>query len=232
MLLRLEQVGRQVRQPATGEVHWLLKDLSFGLAAGECLSIVGPSGAGKTTLLRLLVRLEEPTQGQIFLEETPLSAWPIQSLRQRLTLVFQEGRLFAGSVRENLAYGLQLRGWPQAKLELQLSESAVQAGLPPEWLDRPVEQLSGGQRQQVALARALCVEPALLLLDEPTANLDSQKAAQLIEMLAQLSQQRSMAVILTTHQRQWVSQLGGRALLLQAGQLTWQGAAEALPDER
>ncbi|MBD2100828.1 ATP-binding cassette domain-containing protein [Leptolyngbya sp. FACHB-261] len=229
MLLRLEQVGRQVRDGATGNSVWLLRDLSFGLQAGECLSIVGPSGSGKTSLLRLLMRLEDPTHGQIFLEDKPLTDWPVQTVRQRLSLVFQEGRLFTGSVRDNLLYGLQLRGWSGAKLDLQLNESAALAGIPAEWLERPVEQLSRGQQQQVAIARALCVEPEILLLDEPTANLDTAKAVQLIDALVGLSLRHTMTVVLTTHQREWVSRLDGRALALQAGQLVWQGPAVDLP---
>jgi len=156
-----------VRQRYTGRTVLDLVELK--VRRGEILALVGPSGSGKSTLLRLLNFLENPTEGTLYYEgraadgeRTPLE------LRRQVTTVFQQTALQKASVRANVAYGLRLRG---LRVDGQVEGLLETVGLS-ELAGAPARQLSGGEKQRVALARALIFRPRVLLLDEPTANLD------------------------------------------------------------
>jgi tungstate transport system ATP-binding protein len=182
---------------------------------GEILAIVGPSGAGKSTLLRLLNFLEQPAQGQLTFDGQTAVALPLAQ-RRRVTMVFQRPILLRRSVVANLAYGLGLRG--------QKLPPAVQT----EWLARlgltPLAQqaapkLSAGEAQRVALARALVTQPAVLLLDEPTANLDPYNVRIIETILREENQQTGMTMVLVTHNIFQAQRLAQRTALLWNGRL-------------
>ena len=213
--LRLEQVNLSV---SVGS-HYLLKDISFEVFKGDRVAIVGPSGAGKTSLLRLLNRLSEPTAGSIYLENQEYRQIPVLQLRQQVTLVLQESKLLGMTVREALAYPLVLRGLPQPQIQQRLLHWTEQLQIPEDWLGRTEMQLSVGQRQLVALARALVIQPKILILDEPTSALDAGRASHLIQVLAQMALSRQTTILMANHQLELAQLFCTRVVHLQRGQL-------------
>ncbi|MCK4547541.1 MAG: ATP-binding cassette domain-containing protein [Candidatus Eisenbacteria sp.] len=193
---------------------WILKDVSFSVEAGELLTIVGPSGAGKSTLLRLLAHLESPTQGRILLNQTPLDDIPLPDLRSRLGMVFQVPALFEGTVAENVLYGLQLRG---ASDPGRAREILDRVGLGEDLLEREAMLLSVGEQQRVTLARALVLDPDVLLIDEPTSALDPASTAHISRLIRDLNEQMGLTVVQISHDVHVARQCGGNVLLLVDG---------------
>jgi tungstate transport system ATP-binding protein len=184
---------------------------------GEVLALVGPSGAGKSTLLRLLNFLEPPSSGRIrFLDATFEAghAMPLH-LRRRVTTVFQRPILLARSVAANVRYGLHLRGQRDADREAQAVLEQVGLG---HLAQRKARTLSGGEAQRVSLARAMIVEPDVLLLDEPTANLDPYNVGLIEGIVRTLNEQRGTTIVLVTHNVFQARRLAHRVgLLLEGG---------------
>lgn len=169
---------------------------SLQIQRGEILAIVGPSGAGKSTLLRLLNFLEYPDQGQITYERQVVTPnFPLE-LRRQVTTVFQRPALLKDSVENNITYGLRLRG--QGNSQATIESVLVRMGL--EKLRRSsARTLSGGEAQRVALARAIVLRPAVLLLDEPTANLDPYNIGLIEEVIQEINAAAKTTVVLVTH---------------------------------
>jgi D-methionine transport system ATP-binding protein len=219
--LRLEQVnlfatlGTQAKENFRG--YAILQDISFEVFQGDRVGIVGASGAGKTQLLRLLNRLGEPSSGKIYLENREYTQIPVLELRDRVTLVLQESKLLGMTVKEALAYPLVLRKLPKQTIQQRLTQWIEQLHIPDDWLGRTEVQLSAGQRQLVAIARALVIQPKILLLDEPTSALDIGTAFHVIEILNQLAQSHQTTVIMVNHQIEIVKKFCTRVLHLQQG---------------
>ncbi|MBI4787933.1 MAG: ATP-binding cassette domain-containing protein [Chloroflexi bacterium] len=185
------------------------------IAPGEILGLVGPSGAGKSTLLRLLNFLESPTTGQIaFQNQPPNGSVPI-AVRRQVTTVFQRPVLLRASVRANVAYGLGLRG---ERASSRVDEMLARVGLD-KLANAPATKLSGGEMQRVALARALVVEPKVLLLDEPSANLDPYNVGLIEEIVAQNNRERGTTVVVVTHNVFQAKRLAQRVGLMLGGRL-------------
>ena len=185
---------------------------------GEIFALVGPSGAGKSTLLRLLNFLEPPTEGRIrFLdvEFGPGQAMPLR-LRRRVTTVFQRPILLNRSVQANIAYGLGLRG--QRETEENVSRALEQVGLSGLARQR-ARTLSGGEAQRVALARAIVLQPDVLLLDEPTANLDPYNVGLIEDIVQLLNRERGVTLVLVTHNVFQAKRLAHRVALMLEGQI-------------
>lgn len=189
---------------------------SFEIKQGEILAVIGPSGAGKSTLLRLLNFLEQPSQGRLNFEGKAVSADIVIEKRRRVTTVFQRPVLLKRSVVANLKYGLSLRGHKlsperkQAWLEkLGLSELEHQSAV----------KLSAGEAQRVALARALLTDPDVLLLDEPTANLDPYNVGLIEKIVREENQTRQTTVVIVTHNIFQARRLSHRTALLLDGAL-------------
>jgi tungstate transport system ATP-binding protein len=189
---------------------------------GEILAIVGPSGAGKSTLLRLLGFLETPSGGELAFRGRP-GAQPLDA-RRAVTMVFQRPALFSASVAENVAYGLRVRGVRDARARVTAALDEVRLA---EHAGAPAARLSGGELQRAALARALVIEPAVLLLDEPTANLDPYNVGVIEEAVRRRNREHGTTVVLVTHNVFQAQRLATRAALLLDGRL----AAEAPADE-
>jgi D-methionine transport system ATP-binding protein len=214
-LLQLEQVSLQTGVGA----HYLLQDVSFQVFSGDRVAIVGASGAGKTTLLRVLNRLSEVSQGQVFFQQQEIRQIPPVELRQQVVLVLQESKLLGMTVRAALKYPLQLRKLPQREIEQRMQLWLERLHIPQEWLERSEIQLSVGQRQLVAIGRALMTQPKVLLLDEPTSALDAGRAQNLLEVLNDLSQTEGTAILMVNHQLELAQQFCTRMLLLDRGRL-------------
>ncbi|MGI0489834.1 ABC transporter ATP-binding protein [Pantanalinema rosaneae CENA516] len=197
--------------------YYLVKDLSFGVRAGDRLAIVGASGAGKTSLLRLLNRLSEPTRGTLYWQERPYTTIPVMQLRQQIVLVLQESKLLGMTVQDALAYPLRLRGLSKQAIQQRVGEWSDRLHIPSNWFDRTELQLSVGQRQLVAIARALATQPQVLLLDEPTSALDVGRSEVVLSVLADLTRSGSLTVLMVTHQLDLAQQFCHRLLHLQEG---------------
>jgi ABC-type methionine transport system ATPase subunit len=202
----------------------ILKDIGLTAEKGEVLALIGPTGSGKTTLLRLVSLLEEPSMGCVMIDGqniTGSSEKEKLKARRRMAMVFQKPVMFKANVRENVSFGLEMRGIKDPK---KIKESLLAVGLSG-FENRDANTLSGGEMQRIALARALVLEPELLLLDEPTANLDPKSAASIERLLQSLSGQK-MAVILATHNMAECKRLATRVAVLQAGRLVEVGRPE------
>ncbi len=188
----------------------------LNVRAGEVLALVGPSGAGKSTLLRLLNFLEPPSSGEIVYCGQTISPGQVPlALRREVTTVFQRPALLGSSVYANVAYGLQLRGW---RVDGRATEMLARVGLA-DLAYAPARKLSGGEMQRVALARALVIEPKVLLLDEPTANLDPYNVGLIEDIVRSQNQQRGTTVVLVTHNVFQARRLAHRIGLMLGGRL-------------
>jgi D-methionine transport system ATP-binding protein len=197
----------------------ILTDISFEVFKGDRICLIGPSGAGKTSLLRLLNRLSEPTSGAIYLENQDYQKIPVIELRRQVMLVPQEPKLLGMTVREALAYPLVLQQLPKRQIEERLEIIREQLHVPADWLERTELQLSVGQRQLVGIARALVIQPKILLLDEPTSALDAGTASHVLGVLADLAVKGKMAIVMVNHQLDMAQLFCTRILYLQEGQL-------------
>ncbi len=192
---------------------------ALNVEPGEALAIVGPSGAGKSTLLRLLALLEAPTAGAVRLRldgETVTSESASIAERRQIAMVFQRPALLSRSVRANVSYGLRVRGERDAGASVaQALERVSLTAL----ADAHPRTLSGGEMQRVALARALVLEPRVLLLDEPTANLDPANVRIIEELVREQHAQAGTTIVLVTHNIFQARRLATRVALLLEGEL-------------
>ncbi len=180
---------------------------------GEVLAVIGPSGAGKSTLLRLLNFLETPSSGLITFKDAPFGAGrqvPMD-LKRRVTTVFQQPCLLRRSVAANVQYGLRLRG--NHNSQRRVNEVLEQVGLQ-HLAKARARTLSGGEAQRVALARALVIEPDVLLMDEPTANLDPYNVKLIEQIIREHNQEQGATVVLVTHNVFQAKRLAQRVILL------------------
>lgn len=186
---------------------------------GEILALVGPSGAGKSTLLRHLNFLEEPAEGYLTFEQARFNGvTPPLELRRRVTTVFQQPVLLNRSVAANVAYGLKLRGQNGRRTEQAVADALRRVGLA-ELAHESARTLSGGEAQRVALARALVIEPSVLLLDEPTANLDPYNIKLIEQIVRDVNRERGTTVVLVTHNIFQARRLAHRTAFLLDGEV-------------
>jgi len=191
---------------------------ALAVRAGEVLALVGPNGAGKTTLLSLLAFLARPDAGR--LEFCGADPWANGDrdipARREAVLVSHHPYLFRGTVGDNVAFGLKLRRVPEAERRARLREALSLVELEG-WEKQSVSALSAGQAQRVALARALALRPQVLLLDEPTANLDAALGMRLEALLRELGTARGTTVVFSTHNFSQASRLADKILYLSEG---------------
>ncbi|MGY4102919.1 ABC transporter ATP-binding protein [Nocardia sp. R16R-3T] len=190
----------------------ILSDISVTFPGGQCSAVVGPSGTGKTTLLRLLNRLDEPNSGTILLDDVPITRFPAPDLRRHIGLVPQRPTLLTDTVSEEIRVG-------RADLTSDRIDTLLaRVGLP-DFRDRRCLELSGGQGQRVCLARALAVEPEVLLLDEPTSALDAESAAAVATLIRDHTATGG-GVVLVSHDTAFVTEVADATWTLQHGHLS------------
>ena len=212
---------RGVSYAVANSSHQIISNLNLTVSRGETLVLLGESGCGKTTTLKLVNRLYLPTSGDVFVEGKSTREWDPIALRRRTGYVIQEGGLFPHfTIERNVGLVPSLNGWDEKKLSSRVTELLSMVGLDPtSFADRYPRELSGGQRQRVGVARALAVDPPLLLLDEPFGALDPLTRASLQKEFAELSRRLNKTAILVTHDVREALLLGDRIALMHAGEI-------------
>ena len=220
MLLRADKLWRSV----PGKV--LVTEATFEVRQAEILAIVGPSGSGKSSLLRLLNRLDEPTDGNVYLDEVDYRQIAPRELRRRVGMVMQRPYLFAGTVLDNLRFGPRQRA---EDLSLMAADELLAGVGLSGFASRDVSNLSGGEAQRVSFARALANSPEVLLLDEPTSALDEDAKREVEAVIERIGHEQGVACVLVTHDAAQAARLAQRVLVLESGRVVRIGlAAEVL----
>lgn len=198
----------------------LLTDISVAIACGKKTALIGATGSGKTTFLRMLNRLIDPSAGRIILNDQNIRDIPIQTLRRRVVLVPQEPSLLGMTVMEAIAYPLKIQNLTQAEIDTRLQKWIEKLQIERKLLNRSEMELSLGQRQWIAIARAMIMEPEILLLDEPTSALDRGLSYLLLDVLTELTQlTQPVTVVMINHQLDLVQPWCDRLICLHQGQL-------------
>jgi iron complex transport system ATP-binding protein len=210
---------------------WVLQDVSFRVEKGEFVGVIGPNGSGKTTLLKILYRLLSPQKGEILFELVPMRKMDRNDIAKRIAVVAQETQLlFPFSVLETVLMGRS----PylghlmfESEKDLEIAKKAMEWTKVFPFSERPMDELSGGERKRVFIARALAQEPEVILLDEPTANLDIHHQIDFLDLILTLNRERGLTIVMTSHDMNIASEFCDRLILLQDGRIYKMGT----PDE-
>jgi len=203
--------------------EWVLQDVSFQVRKGAFIGLIGPNGSGKTTLLKILYRLLSPQQGEVFFEHVPLKRMSRADIAKKVAVVAQETHLlFPFSVMEIVLTGRSpylghLMFERERDLEIAKKAMAWTEILP--FAERPIDELSGGERKRVFIARALAQEPEVILLDEPTANLDIHYQIDFLNLILTLNREKGLTIIMASHDMNIASEFCDRLILLQKGKI-------------
>jgi len=202
-----------------------VNDVTLTVSAGEFLAIVGPSGSGKTTLLNLIGGLDTPTSGNIYIDGKDISSFSEKEMigfrLHHIGFIFQAYNLIPVlTAKENVSFVMELQGRDKNEIETRTKELLEAVGLSDRMDSRP-SKLSGGQQQRVAVARALASKPKFVLADEPTANLDSKSAENLLDIMERLNEQEKVTFIFSTHDPRIMAK-AKRIITLEDGKITSQ----------
>ena len=218
-----------------GEAVKAVDDVSFALAPGEIVGLVGESGSGKSSLARAILRLSAATSGSVRFEGVELQGLPtpqLRDVRRRMQVVFQDPNASLNprmTVGDNVAEGLLLQGMRSRPERLRVvADLLVQVGLPAESVLRYPHEFSGGQRQRIGIARALAVQPRLIIADEPVSALDVSIQAQILNLLLDQQQQRQLALLFIGHDLSVVRHFCDRVMVLYRGRLVEVGPTESV----
>jgi len=197
----------------------VVDNVSLQIQQGEILALLGPNGSGKTTILKILAFLENTSGGEVKIEGETITSKKEENARLKTTLVFQKTTLFDTSVYNNIAYGLKIRKVPKEEQDKSVRRALKLVRLEG-FENRPARKLSGGEQQRVAIARALVLESKLLLLDEPTANLDPKNAEIIEEVIDAANRQNKLTIVMATHNMFQAKTLPHRIALMNEGKIT------------
>src|SRR5438105_14096005 len=223
--LKLEHVSKRFVREGQAAVA-AVDDVSLGVEPGELVTLLGPSGCGKTTTLRMVAGFERPDAGRIYIGGDDVT--DLMVYRRSIGFVFQNYALFPHlTIFQNVAYGLRVRRLPKATIRARVGQVLELVGLP--GYEPPVpNQLSGGEQQRVAVARAVVVEPALLLFDEPLSNLDATLRVQMRGELSRLQRQLAITTVYVTHDQEEAMAISDRIAVMRQGCIAQIGTAEEL----
>ena len=236
-ILRLKEVSLQ----ATVGSDYLIRDISLAIEAGENVAIVGTSGSGKTSLLRAIDRLVIPQEGEIYFQGATVERLTAIELRRKIVLVTQEPKLLGMNVIDALSYPLRLQQLTETEIRQRVDTWIDLLGIAEEWLNKTELQLSLGQRQLIAIARALVMRPQILLLDEPTSALDIGTATRVLSVLTELNQSQNLTILIVSHQLDLIENFCDRIIYLSNGKIeadlpanksNWKQVAEKLIETR
>ena len=209
---------------------WVLQEVSFRVEKGEFIGVIGPNGSGKTTLLKLLYRLLAPQRGEVLFELVPMKKMDRRDIAKRIAVVAQETQLlFPFSVLETVLMGRSPylgRLLFESEKDLEIARKAMEWTKILPFSERPVDELSGGERKRVFIARALAQEPDVILLDEPTANLDIQHQIDFLDLILTLNRERGLTIVMASHDMNIASEFCDRLILLQGGRIYQMGTPE------
>jgi len=205
--------------------QYVLEHVNLGIEKGEVFALIGPTGAGKTTLLRLVNLLELPASGKIYFDGIDITHSTAERLkvRRRMSFVQQKPVVFTMSVYDNIACGLRWRGIKKEIIQQKVEQVLELVGMA-DYRSRNAKTLSGGETQRVAIARAMVTEPELLLLDEPTANLDPVSVTKIEEILERIIGGRKTTIIMATHDMSQGQRLADRIGVLAGGEIIQVGS--------
>ncbi|TJX15127.1 ATP-binding cassette domain-containing protein [Tissierella creatinini] len=207
----------------SGKDHLVaVKNVNLQVNKGEIFGIIGLSGAGKSTLIRCINRLEEPTEGRIFIENVDITRLDKESLRlmrKEIGMIFQHFNLLnQKNVYDNIAFPLQLEGWAKSEIDKRVNELLEYVELTDKKLAFP-SQLSGGQKQRVAIARAIANNPKLLLSDEGTSALDPRTTKSILSLLNRIRTELGITIVMITHQMEVVKEVCDRVAIMENGEV-------------
>jgi len=209
-----------------------IKNLTLKIPRNQIFTLIGPNGSGKTTLLKILAFLEKPTKGTVTFNGELVKEGNLDRLRLHSTMVFQKTALFDTTVAKNIGYGLKFRGFPKNEIDEKLRSVLKMVKLEG-YEKRRAKKLSGGEQQRVSLARAIALGTELLLLDEPTANLDQKNMSIIEAAISQIVQERNITIVLATHNMLQMKTLSENVALLINGELVHVGKTiEILEDTK
>ena len=199
----------------------ILKDVNLRIEDGEFMVLVGPSGSGKTTMIKMINRLLEPTDGNIYMDEKRIKDYDERELRLSTGYVLQAIALFPNlTVAENIALIPEMKGWGKERVASKIVELLEKVGLPAsDYADRKPHELSGGEQQRVGIVRAMIGEPKILLMDEPFSALDAISRKQLQALTKDLHKEFGMTTIFVTHDTDEALKLGDRIAVLEEGEI-------------
>lgn len=209
----------------------VLKGINLNIFSGETIIIMGPSGCGKSTLVRCINRLTEPDDGHIIfggIEVTGLSLSQLAAMRRRIGFVFQQFNLIRRlNVLQNVSFALRIYGKPKDEAEAKAIKALSRVGLKDRAFNLPTE-LSGGEQQRVGIARALALEPQLMLWDEPTAALDPILVSEVIEIMEELVRRKDTTMLVVTHEVGFASRAADRIIFMDQGEIVEEGEPAAV----
>ncbi|MCZ2856636.1 MAG: ABC transporter ATP-binding protein [Candidatus Bathyarchaeota archaeon] len=220
-LMKLKSVTKRY-----GEIT-ALDEVSLDVRKKEIFTVLGPNGSGKTTILRIMASIDEPTSGEVFLDGYKINDKNRSQARRRSTMVFQKTALFNTTVYKNVAYGLKLRGYSRKEIDEKVKEALSLVKLR-DYEGRPAKKLSGGEQQRISLARALVLNTDLLLLDEPTANLDPKNVSIIEETISRVNREFDTTIVMATHNMFQAETLTKRVALLLGGKMAQIGAPQEI----
>ncbi|WNO79067.1 ABC transporter ATP-binding protein [Streptococcus suis] len=208
----------------------ILKNLTFDIQEEEFFVLIGPSGSGKTTTLKLINRLIEQTEGEVFFQGKRLKDFDLRELRLETGYVLQQIALFPNmTVAENIALIPEMKGLGKKETLTRTRELLAKVGLEPDsYLDRLPKDLSGGEKQRVSILRAIIANPKVLLMDEPFSALDPISKAQLQDLIKELHEEFKMTTVFVTHDMDEAVKLADRICLMQDGQVVQLGSPDEL----